>query len=129
MSSWIVTVRGALPRAEREGLDRVARLARLRDPDDEVVLVDHRVPVDPLARDVELDRDARPLLDHVPADDAGVVGGVPQARRNDAAIVLEPPPSVMSEASSTSLPSPHAVSDLHPDRLRLLVDLPEPNVS
>ena len=58
---------------ELERRDRVARLARLRDPDDEVVLVDDRVAVDPLARDVELDGDACPLLDHVAADDACVV--------------------------------------------------------
>ena len=35
-------------------LDRVACLSRLRDPDHERVLVDHRVAIDPLARDVRL---------------------------------------------------------------------------
>ena len=51
---------GALLARELERLDRVARLARLRDPDDEVALVDDRVAVDPLARDVELDRARAP---------------------------------------------------------------------
>ena len=66
---------GARPALSREleRLDRVARLAGLGDPDDEVVLVDHGVAIDPLARDVELDRDPRPLLDHVPAHDTRVV--------------------------------------------------------
>jgi hypothetical protein len=49
----------ALLASELQGLDRVARLAGLGDADDEVALVDHRVAVDPLARDVELDRNAR----------------------------------------------------------------------
>ena len=40
-----------------------------------VSVVEHRVPVDPLGGDVRLDRDPGPLLDHVAADDAGVVGG------------------------------------------------------
>ena len=78
----IATVRApALPR-ELERLDRVARLAGLGDPDHEVVLVDHGVAVDPLARDVELDRNARPLLDHVPAHDARVVRG-PGGQKDD----------------------------------------------
>ena len=69
----IATVRAPALARELERLDRVARLAGLGDPDDEVVLVDDRVPVDPLARDVELDGNARPLLDHVATDDTGVV--------------------------------------------------------
>ena len=42
--------------------------------------IDDRVAVDPLARDVGLDRHARPLLDRVPRDDACVVRG---AARDD----------------------------------------------
>jgi hypothetical protein len=38
------------------GVDRVARLARLRDADHERVLCEHWIPVDPLRRDVGLDR-------------------------------------------------------------------------
>ena len=63
----IATVRAPSSRASLTRGDRVARLARLRDGDDERVLVDDGVPVDPFARDVELDRDPRPLLDDVAA--------------------------------------------------------------
>ena len=66
--------RPALAR-ELDRIDGVARLARLGDPDHERVLREHRVAVDPLARDVRLDRDAGPLLEDVAADDSGVVGG------------------------------------------------------
>ena len=51
---------------------RVGGLAGLRDADDELALGDDRVAVAPLRRDVHLDRDARPLLDRVAADQAGV---------------------------------------------------------
>jgi hypothetical protein len=71
----IATVRAPFSRASFIASIVSARLARLRDPDHERVLVDHRVAVDPLGGDVRLDRDPRPLLDHVPADDARVVGG------------------------------------------------------
>ena len=64
--------RSGFPR-QLQRLDRVARLTRLRDADDEVVLVDDRIAIDPFAGDVELDGDAGPLLDHVAADDACVV--------------------------------------------------------
>ena len=53
--------------------DRVGGLARLGDADDERVAREHRVAVAPLARDVGLAGDARPLLDHVAPDDARVV--------------------------------------------------------
>src|SRR5437764_402880 len=51
------------------------RQAGLGDPDHERVLRQHRVPVDPLARDVGLDRHTRPFLEDVAAHDGRVVGG------------------------------------------------------
>ena len=67
------------------------------------VFVDDRVAVYPLGRDVRLDGDPRPLLDHVAADDAGVVGG--SARENhDPAELLELLLGVLPSPSSTSVP-------------------------
>ena len=108
---------------ELHRLDRVARLARLRDPDHERVLVDHRVAVDPLGRDVRLDRDPRPLLDHVAADDARVVGGA--AGEDDdpaqlAQLVLGEPEPLEHERAVAD-----AVADRLGDGLGLLVDLLE----
>ena len=60
---------------ELHRLNRVARLAGLRDADHERVLDRDRVAIDPLACDVGLDGDARPLLDRVAADDTCVVRG------------------------------------------------------
>ena len=119
----IATVRAPFSRSELQRLDRVARLAGLRDPDDEVVLVDHRVPVDPLARDVELDRHARPLLDDVPADDARVVRGA-AGEQDDAAEVADLL-VVHAQALEHERAVPHAVADRLRDRLGLLVDLLE----
>ena len=108
---------------ELHRLDRVARLPRLRDADDEGVLVDDRVAVDPLARDVRLDRDAAPLLDHVPADDAGVVRR-PAGDDDDppqlAELVLVQPEAVLDED-----PVPDTVADRDLEPLGLLVDLLE----
>ena len=98
----IATRAGALLARELHRCDRVARLARLRDADHERVLADDGVAVDPLARDVGLDRDARPLLDHVPPDDAGVVRG-PAGDDDDAAQVVQLVVG-QAEASSTSRP-------------------------
>ena len=83
----IATVRAPFS-GELHRLDRVARLTRLRDPDHERVLVDHRVAVDPFGGDVRLDWDAGPFLDHVAADDAGVVSG-PARQNHDPAQVLQ----------------------------------------
>ena len=52
---------------------RVGGLARLRDADDEVARADDRVAVAVLGGDVHLDRDPRPLLERVAADQARVV--------------------------------------------------------
>ena len=71
----IATVRAPFSRASF-----IASIVSRVSPDWEIpitsgVLVDHRVAVDPLGGDVRLDRNPRPLLDHVAADDAGVVRG------------------------------------------------------
>ena len=68
------TVRAALAR-EPHGGERVRRLAGLRDADHEVALAHDRVAVAVLRGDVHLHRHARPLLDRVAADQAGVVRG------------------------------------------------------
>ena len=119
----IATVRAPSFLRELHRLDRVAGLTRLRDADHERVRPDHRVAVDPLARDVRLDRQAAPLLDHVPADDAGVVGGAAgddddPAQR--AQLVLVHPEAVLDEGSV-----PDAVADRDLEALGLLVDLLE----
>ena len=67
--------RGAALARQAHRRQRVGRLAGLRDADDEVAGADHRVAVAVLRGDVHLDRDPRPLLDRVAADQAGVVGG------------------------------------------------------
>ena len=97
----IATVRALLAGELHRG-ERVGGLARLRDADHERVLREHRVAVAPLARDVGLDRDARPLLDHVAPDDAGVVGGAAGEDHDPP----EVPDLLVGEAelSSTSLP-------------------------
>ncbi len=79
---------GAALLGEAHGGECVGRLARLGDPDDEVVLVHNRIAVAVLGSDVHLDRDARPLLDRVAANEARVVGG-PAGDDHDAAHVLD----------------------------------------
>ena len=66
--------RAALARV-LDGHERVHGLARLADRDDERVGADHRVAVAELVRELDVDRNARPLLDRVLADRAGVRGG------------------------------------------------------
>src|SRR5664279_721934 len=106
---------------EPHRVDRVARLTRLRDSDHERVLGEHRVAVDPLARDVGLDGHPRPLFDDVATDDAGVVRG---ARGDD-----HDAPQVahlhlrQAERLEHQLVAADAISDRLAHRLRLLVDL------
>ena len=60
-------------RASSHGLAGVDRLARLADPDDQGVRVEHRVAVAELAGDVDLDGQPGPVLDGVLGHQAGVV--------------------------------------------------------
>ena len=103
--------------------DRVGRLAGLRDPDHERVLRQHGVAVTPLARDVRLDGNARPLLDDVAPDDAGVVRGAACDDHDPAQVLdlqlVEPDPF------QDELPASRAVADRLAHRFRLLVDLLE----
>ena len=71
----LVTASTRAPRSLREPHrgQRVGGLARLGDADHEVALAHHRVAVAVLGGDVHLDRDARPLLERVTADQARVV--------------------------------------------------------
>ena len=105
--------------------ERVGRLARLRDADHEVAGADDRVAVAVLGGDVHLDRHARPLLDRVAADQAGVVRG---AAGDD-----DDPPHVAQErvvdraevAEVDAVAARRAVGDRLRDRVGLLVDLLE----
>ena len=113
----------ALLAGELHRLDRVARLAGLRDADHERAGVDDRVAVDPLARHVGLDGDARPLLDRVTADDTCVVRG---AAGDD----HDPPQPfqlvlVQAEALEREMAVPDPVADRLGDAFGLLVDLLE----
>ena len=114
--------RSAIAR-ELDRVDGVARLARLRDADHERVLRQHRVAVDPLARDVGLDRDARPLLDDVAPDDACVIRGA-RSDDDDAAEILDLRLG-HAERVEHEVVAAHAVADRLAHRLRLLVDLLE----
>ena len=113
----------ALLARELHRLDRVARLARLRDADHERPWIEHRVAVDPLARDVGLDRDARPLLDRVAADDTGVVRGAAGDDHDPAQ--LSQLFLVDAEPVEHEVAVAHAVADRLGDALGLLVDLLE----
>ena len=58
-----------------QGRQRVGRLARLRDGQDDRVAVDRRIAVAELAGVLDLDRDAGEFLEEIFADKAGVVAG------------------------------------------------------
>ena len=66
--------RAGLP-GQPHGGQRVGRLARLGDADDQRVRVEHRLAVAELAGDVDLHRHAGQLLDRVAHDEARVVRG------------------------------------------------------
>jgi hypothetical protein len=111
-----------LPR-QANCVDGVARLAGLGDAYDERVLRQHRIAVAPFARDVGLAGEPRPLLDHVAAHDARVVGG-PGREHDHAPQVLD---LEVREPEVFELEAPPAdsVADRVRDRLGLLVDLLE----
>src|SRR5262249_36974136 len=108
---------------ELHGVDRVARLARLRDPDHERVLREDGVAVDPLARDVELDGHTSPLLDDVAPGDRGVVRGT--ARDDHDAAEIPDLALLHAEGIEPQLVATDAVADRLLHRLGLLVDLLE----
>ena len=113
--------RAALAREAHRG-QRVERLAGLRDADHEVAGADHRVAVAVLGRDVHLDRDARPLLDRVAADQARVVGGA--AGDDDDA--LDAAQQLVVELGEVhAVRADGAVGDRLGDGVGLLVDLLE----
>ena len=115
--------RAGLP-GEPHGGERVGRLARLRDADDQRVRVEDRLPVAELAGDVDLHRHARQLLDRVADDQAGVVRGAagddedaPQAAQD---LVADPH---LGEVDRAVLAQ--AAGERVAQRRRLLVDLLE----
>ena len=98
--------------------DWVMPTTRSRGPDD-------RVAVAVLGGDVHLDRDARPLLERVAADQAGVVRG-PAGDDDDAVAVAQE--GVVDRAEVVEVDAVRAdgaVGDRLGDRVRLLVDLLE----
>ena len=95
--------RAVLAREAHRG-ERVGGLARLGDADHEVVLADDRVAVAVLGGDVHLDRHARPRLDRVAADEAGVVAGA-AGDDHDPAQVAQDSSSKPMSSSSTSSPA------------------------
>src|SRR5207244_9539018 len=108
-------LRSLLPGEAHRG-DRVGRLAGLRDPDHERVLGEYGVAVAPLRCDVGLDGNARPFLDDVAADDAGVVR---RTARDD-----HDPPQILDlelrqpDPVEDELATARAVADRLADRLR-----------
>ena len=112
---------GALLARELHRLDRVAGLAGLGDADHERVVADHRIAVDPLGGDVRLDGEPRPLLEHVAADDARVVGRA--AREDDDAAQVAQLLVGHAEPLEHERAVTNAVADRLGHGLRLLVDL------
>ncbi len=103
--------------------DRVGRLARLRDRDRERALVEHRAAVARLGCDVDLDGDARPLLEQVAADEPRVEGGAAGGDRDalDAVQQLV----VRTAELERDAAALQALADRLAHRLGLLVDLLE----
>ena len=118
------TVRAALAREAHRG-ERVGGLAGLGDPDHEVAGPDDGVAVAVLGGDVHLDGHARPLLDRVAADQAGVVGGA-AGDDHDALDVREDrlvERALLVEVDA--VPAGGAVGDRVGDGVGLFVDLLE----
>jgi hypothetical protein len=119
--------RGALVTGVGGRGDRVGGLARLRDGDHERVVVEDRVAVAELAGDLDLDRDAGPVLDRELADHAGVQRG-PAGEDEDlvdaAELAFVGPQLVEVESAVLAEPAEEGLAD----RLGLLVDLLEHEV-
>ena len=101
---------------------RVGGLARLGDPDHQVVGADHRVAVAVLGGDVHLDRDPRPLLDRVAADEPGVVAGA-AGDDHDPADAGDQLRRELELGEVDGVERGQAVGDRLGDRVGLLVDL------
>ena len=114
-------LRAALAR-QAHRRQRVERLARLGHADHEVAGADDRVAVAVLGGDVHLDRDPRPLLDRVAADQARVVRGAAgdddDARHAAQQVVVE-------LGQIHAVRADRAVGDRLGDGVGLLVDLLE----
>jgi hypothetical protein len=103
------------------GHERVHGLARLADRDDERVGADHRVAVAELVRELDVDSDARPLLDRVLADERGVRRGA--AGRDDHAVDADEEVVESVELGDDDLPVLDASADRVRHGLGLLGDL------
>ena len=94
-------------------------------PIDEVARADHRVAVAVLGGDVHLDRDARPLLDRVAADQARRGSEVPQATTTIRLHVAQDASSLAELVEVDAVGADGAVGDRLGDGVGLLVDLLE----
>ena len=113
--------------SEADRAQRVRGLPRLRDRDRERVLVEMRFPISPFARDLDVARDARPLLDRQAANEARVISG-PAGDDDDA---LEPRETGVGHRTEPQRRScrdrigPQIPRDRLAHGVRLLVDLLE----
>ena len=101
----------------------VGRLAGLGDADDEIALTEDRVAVAELGGDVHVDRDARPLLDGVAPDQAGVER---RAARDDDDAVDVAQQRLVERADVVqvhAVGADGAIGDGVGDRIGLVVDL------
>ncbi len=103
------------------GDERVHRLARLAHRDDEGAVVDDRVAVAELVRELDIDGDPRPGLDGVLADEARVGRGA-AGEHDDAVDVLQ---DVLDRVELGQLHRPvdDAAEERLGDGIRLLADL------
>ena len=94
------------------GLQRVDRLARLRDGEGERVGAEDRVAVPELARDLDLDGQTGPVLDRVLRDQPRVEGGAARDHEDlvDLAEDVVADPCSSSSASRRSSTRPTSVS-------------------
>mmetsp|Transcript_35379 Transcript_35379/g.88069 ORF Transcript_35379/g.88069 Transcript_35379/m.88069 type:complete len:317 (+) Transcript_35379:1089-2039(+) len=106
----------------------VRRLPRLRDCDEDILLEENRVAVSELGAVLDLDRDAREVLDQVLAEQRGVPRGA--ARHDDDASGGSQPVHVHGEAAQEELPLArlHAAAHALLEDFWLLADLLEHEV-
>ena len=116
--------------APRSWARRIAASVSAVSPDwvmpiDEVARADHRIAVAVLGGDVHLDRDARPLLERVAADQAGVVRGAAGDDDDAVAVAQEGVVDRAELVEVDAVGADGAVGDRLGDGVRLLVDLLE----
>ena len=116
--------RGTTLAGQPHGGQRVRGLARLGDPDHEIVGAHDRVAVAVLRGDVHLDGYPRPLLDRVAAHESRVVAG-PAGDDDDAPDLRRQVCRQLELGEVDAVEARKAIRDRLGDRIRLLVDLLE----